>query len=95
MGEHAGRMVEEILSPHALMHLRKAQAIIRLGEKHGHQKLDEVCRYLLENGSNSHAAVKRLLENGIPQRKTAAPPPISDAGRELLHPAASFGEVSR
>lgn len=95
MGEHAGRMVDEILSPHALMHLRKAQAVIRLGEKHGHQKLDEVCRHLLENGSNNHAAVKRLLENGIPKRKTTTPPPISDAGRELLHEAKSFGEVSQ
>lgn len=95
MGEYAGKMVEEILAPHALVHLRKAQAIIRLGEKHGYQKLDDVCRHLLENGSNSHSAVKRLLENGIPQRARAPqPPPLSDEGLELLHPAQSFGEVS-
>ena len=96
MGEYAGRMVEEILAPHALVHLRKAQAILRLGEKYGAQKLDDVCRHLLDNGSNSHAAVKRLLEKGIPQTVRAAqPPPVSDEGREILHPAASFGEVSQ
>lgn len=96
MGEHAGRMVEEILAPHALVHLRKAQAILRLGEKYGAQKLDDVCRHLLDNGSHSHAAVKRLLEKGIPQTTRAAqPPPVSLEGLEILHPAASFGEVSQ
>jgi len=95
MGESAGKLVEEILEPHALVHLRKAQAIIRLGEKHGAQKLDDVCRHLLEHGSNSHSAVKRLLEKGIPQRtEPLPPPPVSDEGLELLHPATSFGEVS-
>lgn len=95
MGEFAGKMVEEVLAPHALVHLRKAQAIIRLGEKHGAQKLDDVCRHLLEHGSSSHSAVKRLLEKGIPQRtEPLPPPPVSDEGLELLHPATSFGEVS-
>jgi transposase len=95
MGEFAGRMAEEILSPHALVHLRKAQGLIRLGEKHGAKKLDEVCRYLLENGSNNLASIKRLLEKGIPQVAVQlSPPPISDEGASLLHPAISFGEVS-
>jgi transposase len=95
MGEHAGRMVDEILTPHALVHLRKAQAILRLGEKYGAQRLDEVCRYLLEQGSNSHTSVKRLLEKGLPSSPPAAvSPPISEEGSKLLHPAASFGEVS-
>jgi len=95
MGEFAGKFVDEILAPHALVNLRKAQAVIRLGEKHGANKLDDVCRYLLANGSTRHSSVKRLLEQGIPQVVTApTPPPISEAGRELLHPANSFGEVS-
>jgi len=89
-------MVEEILTPHALVHLRKAQAILRLGEKYGAEKLDAVCRHLLDNGSNSHAAVKRLLEKGIPQAAAVQqPPPLSEEGQEFLHPALSFGEVSR
>jgi len=95
MGEFAGQMVDEILTPHALVHLRKAQGIIRLGEKYGAQKLDEVCRYLLDNGSNSHASVKRLLEKGIPQQTAAVPPPpVSEEGAKLLHPVTSFGEVT-
>jgi hypothetical protein len=89
-------MVEEILTPHALVHLRKAQAILRLGAKYGAQKLDDVCRHLLNNGSDSHTAVKRLLEKGIPQTaKDRQPPPVSVEGLELLHPVLSFGEVSR
>jgi len=96
LGEYAGRMVEEILTPHALVHLRKAQAILRLGAKYGAEKLDDVCRYLLGNGSDSHTAVKRLLEKGIPQTaKVRQPPPVSVEGLELLHPVLSFGEVSR
>lgn len=95
MGEFAGQMVDDILTPHALVHLRKAQGIIRLGEKYGAQKLDEVCRYLLENGSNSHASVKRLLEKGIPQQTAPVPPPpVSEEGAKLLHPVTSFGEVT-
>lgn len=95
MGEFAGKMADEILSPHALVHLRKAQGLIRLGEKYGARKLDDVCRYLLDNGSNSLASIKRLLEKGIPQVATLpSPPPVSDEGASLLHPAASFGEVS-
>ncbi len=96
LGDHVGHMMEEILAPHGLVHLRKAQGILRLGEKHGAEKLDDVCRYLLENGSNSHAAIKRLLEKGIPQTpRVHQPPLLSDEGQELLHPAFSFGEVSR
>ena len=96
LGEYAGQMVDEILTPHALVHLRKAQAILRLGTKYGAERLDAVCRHLLENGSNSHAAVKRLLEKGIPQSaKVTQPPPVSNEGLELLHPALSFGEVSQ
>jgi transposase len=96
LGEYAGQMVDEILTPHALVHLRKVQAILRLGTKYGAEKLDAVCRHLLENGSNSHSAVKRLLEKGIPQAaKVKPPPPVSNEGLELLHPALSFGEVSQ
>ena len=96
LGENVGRMVEAVLSPHALVHLRKAQALLRLGEKHGAQKLDEVCRYLLENGATSISGVKLLLEKGIPRRREEpALPPVSAEGHALLHPAASFGEVSR
>lgn len=95
MGEHVGQMVDAVLTPHALVHLRKAQGILRLGERYGAQKLNEVCRYLLENGSTSHAGVKRLLEKGIPQQRVdAASPPVSPEGARLLHPANSFGEVS-
>lgn len=96
MGEFAGRLVEAILTPHALVHLRKAQGLLRLGEKYGAQKLDDVCRHLLENGSHSHAAVKRLLEKGLPPAPLLVPPPlVSEAGRDILHPVTSFGEVSQ
>lgn len=95
LGESVGQMVEAILSPHALVHLRKAQALLRLGEKHGAAKLDEVCHYLLGNGSTSISGVKLLLEKGIPRRKAEPPPPrVSAEGQALLHPVASFGEVS-
>jgi len=95
MGEHASRMVNEILEPHSLQNLRKAQAVIRLGEKHGAEKLDATCRHLLSFGSTYLKSLQRLLEQGIPEPKQAPPiPVISPEGALCLHEASSFGEVA-
>ena len=95
LGEHVALMVGEILAPHSLRNLRKAQGVIRLGAKYGAVKLDEACRHLLSFGSTYMHSLKRVLEKGIPVKDVKPPiPDISDEGEQCLHPAISFGEVA-
>jgi transposase len=95
MGCHVGRMVTEILSPHSLQNLRKAQAVIRLGQKHGAEKLDSACRHLLSFGSTYLKSLQRILEKGIPkEQEPLLVPFVSKEGKSCLHPATSFGEVA-
>ena len=94
LGDNVARMVNEILEPHSLQNLRKAQAVLRLGDKYGAEKLDAACEYLLSFGSTYIKSLQRILEQGIPPRQTEPHiPDISPDGEQCLHPAASFGEV--
>lgn len=95
LGESISLMVQQILEPHSLVNLRKAQAVLRLADKHGADKLDAACRHLLAHGSTSRSSLQRLLERGIPNEPLPLPiPAISVEGEQCLHPAASFGEVA-
>lgn len=95
LGESVALMVNQILAPHSLQNLRKAQAVLRLADKHGAVSLDAACRHLLSFGSTSRASLQRLLEKGIPKEpEQLSIPAISAEGELCLHPAASFGEVA-
>ena len=95
LGESVSLMVNQILAPHSLINLRKAQAVLRLADRHGAENLDAACRHLLRFGSTSRASLLRLLERGIPKELELLPIPlISTEGEECLHPAHSFGEVA-
>lgn len=95
LGESISLMVQQILEPHSLVNLRKAQAVLRLADKHGAEKLDAACRHLLAHGSTARSSLQRLLERGIPNEPLPLPiPAISVEGEQCLHPAASFGEVA-
>lgn len=95
LGESVSLMVNQILAPHSLMNLRKAQAVLRLADRHGADSLDAACRHLLRFGSTSRASLQRLLERGIPKELDLLPIPlISVEGEQCLHPAHSFGEVA-
>ena len=95
LGESVSLMVNQILAPHSLMNLRKAQAVLRLADRHGAESLDAACRHLLRFGSTSRASLQRLLERGIPKELDLLPIPlISTEGEQCLHPAHSFGEVA-
>ena len=95
LGESVSLMVNQILAPHSLMNLRKAQAVLRLADRHGAESLDAACRHLLRFGSTSRASLQRLLERGIPKELELLPIPlISTEGEQCLHPAHSFREVA-
>lgn len=96
MGTHVQKLIEDILAPGGLVHLRKAQSILRLAESHGARKLNQVCEYVLRYGAPHYQGIKSLLKNGIPRQHQPLPDPpvLSTQTKELLHSANSFGEVS-
>ena len=93
-GAHAGRFVETILSSHALVHLRKAQAVLRLGEKYGARRLDEACEYLLHFETTEIHRLQRVLEKGVPTLFRPADEPkkakLSQQALSFLHSPESF-----
>lgn len=93
LGLYVAQMMEQILSSHALRHLRKAQALLRLADKYGAQRLDEACRHLLAFECTELKRLKRLLEQGLPSSTAspaAAAPALSPQALSFLHPPESF-----
>jgi transposase len=102
LGVHVARMVDTILSDHALRNLRKAQAVLRLGEKYGAARLDQACQYLLDFDTTEIRRLKWVLEKGVPSlyqpEPDAAPVQPSQQTLAFLHPPESFaatGEAHR
>ena len=93
LGAQVERFVETILADHALRNLRKAQAVLRLGEKYGAARLDAACAYLLSFDTTEIHRLKRVLERGIPTLWRATQPPpvtLSQQALAFLHPPTSF-----
>jgi hypothetical protein len=94
LGVHVGRMVNTILADHALRNLRKAQAVLRFGDKYGATRLDEACQYLLGFDTTEIRRLKRVLEKGVPSlyqpEPEATPVQPSQQTLAFLHPPESF-----
>jgi hypothetical protein len=94
LGPHVGRMAAAILADHAIRNLRKAQALLRLGQKYGPARLDAACQYLLDFGVTEIRRLERVLEQGVPSlwrpQPPAPPAPLSQLALDFLHPAESF-----
>ena len=94
-GPHTERLICEILSEHAMRNLRKAQAIVRLGEKYG-QELESACERALAFGNYRYKSLKMILEKGL--SKPEASPPISllsPLGQSFLRPPTYFAQEVR
>jgi transposase len=89
-GPHTERLIQEILLPHAMRNLRKAQAILRLGEKYG-PDLERACERALAFGNFRYKSLKIILETGLVQPEPApAYHPLSPLGQSFLRPADYF-----
>jgi hypothetical protein len=90
-GPHTEQLIRAILSDHAMRNLRKAQGILRLAEKHGHEELEMACQRALLFGNYRYKSIKTILERGLSMPEDAPPqPPRSPLGESFLWPAASF-----
>jgi hypothetical protein len=86
------QLVDDLLAePMPLTRLCQAQAVIRLAETHGAERLDAACRRALEADAN-YRTVKGLLENPFVVDESA--PQLSSAGA-MLHGAAALLEGVR
>ncbi len=89
LGSAVLQLVDELLAePMPLTRLRQAQAVIRLAETHGAERLDLACRRALD-ADVSYRTVKGLLENPFVVDESS--PRLSSAGA-LLHGAAALLE---
>ena len=87
-------LIGEILFPQGLRNLRKAQAILRLGEKYG-ADLERACARALSFGNYRYKSLKAILEKGLFQPElpvsATAPIPLSSLGQSFLRPPGYFG----
>ena len=89
LGSSVLQLVDELLTePMPLTRLRQAQAVIRLGETHGAERLDRACRRALEADAR-YRTVKNLLENPL---VVDEPSPDLSAAGAMLHGAAALLE---
>lgn len=92
LGPEVSRMMEAILADNALRNLRKGQALLRLGDKYGPERLNEACRHLLAFDSTQLKRLQQILERGIPVVSSESPASarLSQQTLAFLHPAESF-----
>jgi len=50
-GHFTEKLISKILSEHAMRNLRKAQGILRLGEKYGQRELEQACHLFCRGGA--------------------------------------------
>jgi len=89
-GPQTEKLICQILSDHAMRNLRKAQAILRLGEKYG-QELERASERALAFGNHRYKSLKIILEKGL-CKPEASPPvsPLSPLGQSFLRPTTYF-----
>lgn len=65
LGAEVVKVVEHLLSLHALHYLRQCQGIIGLAEKYGSGRLDAACQRANAFGDPSYRTVKTILHKGL------------------------------
>jgi len=90
-GPYTEKLVEEILSEHAMRNLRKVQAILRLGEKYGHKELEKASERAVAFGNYRYQSLKIILEKGLSTpEEPPSPRPLSPLGQSFLRPVTYF-----
>lgn len=87
-GVHVARLVVELLAGNALHHLRAAQAVLRLVERDGAERVDAACQRALAVGDPSYRTVKGILAAGLEAAPLPAATPATTAGALLRGPDA-------
>lgn len=70
LGSSVKYLVEGLLADGALYHLRAAQGVVGLAEKHGAERVDLACRRAIEVGDPEYRTVKGILVAGTENEGT-------------------------
>ena len=90
-GPFTEKLIGKILSEHAMRNLRKAQGILRLGEKYGQKELEQACERALAFGNYRYKSIKIILERGLSKPEDApSVSPLSPLGKSFLRPVNYF-----
>jgi transposase len=89
-GPHTEALITAILKESAMRNLRKAQAILRLAEKHSGD-IEKVAERALLFGNIRYKSIKAMIEQGIDEIYPERSAPLSDLGQSFLRPPAYFG----
>jgi len=65
VGAATGELVTALLTEHALHHLREVQALLRLADRHGADRLERACRRALDAGDGRYRTVRGLLDRAL------------------------------
>jgi hypothetical protein len=94
IGPHTGTLIDEILKEHAMRNLRKAQALLRLAEKHGRTSMEAAAKRALFFGNFRYRSIKTILEKGWLSLEPTPPAPsqlpLSPLGQRFLRPPEYF-----
>ena len=71
-GPFVGQLIEEVVAPKTQLSQRKAQAILRLGEKYGFARLNQACKYALTYGNIRYESLRKILEKDLADRERQA-----------------------
>ena len=93
-GPFTEELISKVLSVHAMRNMRKAQGILRLGEKHGRKELDQACERALLFGNYRYKSIKTILEKGLFESPEEIPtaPGLSPLGQSFLRPVDYFSK---
>ena len=92
IGPHTGALIEEILKEHAMRNLRKAQALLRLADKHGRASMEAAAQRALFFGNLRYRSIKTILDKGWFSLEETPPSqiPLSPLGQRFLRPPQYF-----
>jgi hypothetical protein len=89
-GPHTRKLMEEILEPGGHRAMRKAQAVLRLGEKWA-QDLEKASQRALAYGTITYRSIRAMLEKGLlSAEEPAESAPLSELGQSFLRQATYF-----
>jgi len=89
-GPYTEALIAAILKENAMRNLRKAQAILRLAEKHSGD-IENVSERALWYGNTRYKSIKAMLEKAILSTREPHTAPLSDLGQTFLREPAYFG----
>lgn len=87
-GPSVASVINDLLTVNVLHHLRSAQGILRLAERHSPERVDAACELALSAGDPTYRTIKGILDSGF--ARIAEPPAAAPGvpghlhGRDLL-----------